>query len=399
MIAVIADDFTGAAETGGVGLRYGLRVVIDTKVREHEDADLIVITTNTRSLPPAKAARKIEQITGQLLRMEPEFIYKKLDSVLRGNIAREIHSQMRIEGKDTALLIPGNPAMGRTIRDGCYFINGIPLHETPFAAKEDFPGKTSLVTEILGRSEIGILSRNHEQGLPGKGIIVGDVSVRDDMIEWTGKLNKNVLAAGGAGFFYEILGMLQGRHIDSGTGTSYLRGRTLFVLGSRYQEDESKNNGDMGDRLIRSNMPEAIYRNREFTPDLMDAWAGEIIRDLEADRKVAILVDHEMHHEDGLSKRIRKNTGQLVGMIMKQARLDNLLIEGGATAWEILKNLKIKKLYPTRELSRGIIQMRPERYPDLQIITKPGSYRWPDNMFNESGERNPRPEYSEQGKS
>jgi len=39
MIAVIADDFTGAAEIGGVGLRYGLQVLIETEVNDVSDVD------------------------------------------------------------------------------------------------------------------------------------------------------------------------------------------------------------------------------------------------------------------------------------------------------------------------------------------------------------------------
>ena len=35
MIVVIADDFTGAAEIGGIGLKYGLKVVIETNLENH----------------------------------------------------------------------------------------------------------------------------------------------------------------------------------------------------------------------------------------------------------------------------------------------------------------------------------------------------------------------------
>ena len=67
-------------------------------------------------------------------------------------------------------------------------------------------------------------------------------------------------------------------------------------------------------------------------------------------------------------------------MVMDRVAIDNLVIEGGATTHEILQNLDINRLYPYRELGLGIIQMRVEKYPDLCIITKPGSYNWPDNV-------------------
>ena len=63
MIAVIADDFTGAAEIGGIGLKYGLNVIIETKVQEVSEADLLVIATDTRSLSADQASLEIEKIT------------------------------------------------------------------------------------------------------------------------------------------------------------------------------------------------------------------------------------------------------------------------------------------------------------------------------------------------
>ena len=49
MIAVIADDFTGAAEIGGIGLRHGMRVVIETEPVPNGQVDLLVIATDSRS--------------------------------------------------------------------------------------------------------------------------------------------------------------------------------------------------------------------------------------------------------------------------------------------------------------------------------------------------------------
>jgi hypothetical protein len=36
MIAVIADDFTGAAEICGIGLRHGLNVILETEAIKHK---------------------------------------------------------------------------------------------------------------------------------------------------------------------------------------------------------------------------------------------------------------------------------------------------------------------------------------------------------------------------
>ena len=79
MIAVISDDFTGAAEIGGIGIRNGFSVTIDTSVNSNYNCEVLVIATNTRSLSRIEAQKQIRQITKELLALKPDFIYKKTD--------------------------------------------------------------------------------------------------------------------------------------------------------------------------------------------------------------------------------------------------------------------------------------------------------------------------------
>ncbi len=380
MIAVIADDFTGAAEIGGVGLRYGLKVVIETSVQAYSVADLLIIATDLRSLPPGEASRKIKEITRQVMQLNPGFMFKKLDSVLRGNIAVEIDAQLSVLGKKRAILVPGNPGLGRTIENGHYYINGIPLNRTFFASSTDFPRNSSSVIDIIERNKIGISSRSVTDDLPDAGIVVGDVSSQGDLSAWAGRIDDETLAAGGAGFFDVILGNFYPEREQPGKETRCLDGRSLFILGSRYPKDQKMIEKVNGRGLVRMNMPEAIYRNRDFDPALILAWAEEIAEKLNGGTSVVVTIEHESHDEPGLSRRIRANIGQVVRKVIDRAKIDNLLIEGGATTSEILRNLGIYRLYPYRELGLGIIQMKVEKYPDLCITTKPGSYSWPDNI-------------------
>ncbi len=129
MIAVIADDFTGAAELGGIGLRYGLSVEINTAVHPATKADLLIIAADTRSTGEAAAVKEMETITQALVQLKlPVLIYKKTDSVLRGHIIAEITAQLETLGLTKALLVAANPALGRTIIDGVYLLNGQPIH-------------------------------------------------------------------------------------------------------------------------------------------------------------------------------------------------------------------------------------------------------------------------------
>ena len=383
MIAVIADDFTGAAEVGGIVLKYGLKVVIETAVKEIRDVDILIIDADTRSLTAGQAKRKIETITKKLLEQKPEYIFKKLDSVLRGNIAEELVAQMDVSNKKRTIIIAANPSMGRIIENGQYYVNSVPLSETFFSNDPEFPIKTSSVLEIIQNVKCQVVSKNIDEELPESGLIVGNVTNQDDLRKWAELIDESTIAAGGSGFFDVILGMKYLKIIPS-NGTVRLGEKTLFVFGSTFPNGidilkRLKNEG-----IIKMNMPEGIYNQKNFNPELIENWSNEIVSYINRNQKVIISVEYHHSNEPGLSTRIKETMAQLVQIVYKKAELTDLFIEGGATTSEILKSLNISKLYPVKELDFGIIQMHAEGYPSLCITTKPGSYSWPKSVVFEN---------------
>ena len=94
MIGVIADDLTGAAELGAVGLRHGLRAEIVCRGEPSGRADLVCVDTDSRACD-APAAAKRAAAAAQILRAAgAAWIYKKVDSVLRGQVTAEVEAVM-----------------------------------------------------------------------------------------------------------------------------------------------------------------------------------------------------------------------------------------------------------------------------------------------------------------
>ena len=153
MIGVIADDFTGAAEIGAVGLRHGLRAEVLLDGHPTQKIDLVCIDTDSRSCLPDEAARRTAVAANLLASCGVDWIYKKVDSVLRGPVTAEIRAINKELGLSRALLIPANPSLGRTIQNGCYFIRGKPLHETEFARDPEYPRTSARVHDLLGATE------------------------------------------------------------------------------------------------------------------------------------------------------------------------------------------------------------------------------------------------------
>ena len=86
MIVVIADDFTGAAEIAGLGLRYGLNVVIKLELTTDINTDLLIIATDSRSMNKENAYKTMYNLYEQLVGENFDFVFKKTDSVFRGYI-------------------------------------------------------------------------------------------------------------------------------------------------------------------------------------------------------------------------------------------------------------------------------------------------------------------------
>ena len=205
MIAVIADDFTGAAEIGGIGLRNGLNVVIETGNIQASNADLLIIATDTRSLQAFEASKLIVKITEQLLKFNPSFIFKKVDSVLRGNVTEELIAQIETSRQNRSVIIAANPIFKRIIRNGVYYIDNIPLAKTWFSSDPEYPVRSSSVLKILGTCEKWPLkSLKPDDNLPDHGLIVGDVKDMDDLQKWSRRIDGQTLPAGSSGL-YSIL--------------------------------------------------------------------------------------------------------------------------------------------------------------------------------------------------
>ena len=371
MIAVIADDLTGAAELGGIGIRHGLVTEISMTVNTATDADLLVIAADTRSMGEAAAVEEMSVITRQLRPLRPEWIYKKVDSVLRGHIVAEINAQLKVLGWSSALLAPANPALGRTIRDGHYYVNETPVHETSFSADPEFAIRSSDVREML-RAVVAI--RKEVEELPGAGIVVGEVRDGEDLMRWAGRSGPGMLTAGGSGFFSALLSVRQvkGRRV---VASPPLGRPVLVVSGTTFDHNRTAVR-----RLHQAGGP-VSYMPVSGGPGVMDRWTAGVSGLLREHGRAVIAIDAAEGFDQPMSASLLRTVmaGE-VGRIMREVAIGELIIEGGATAYAILQQLGLRTFYPEEELAPGVIRMSAPSAPGLYITVKPGSYQWPERI-------------------
>ena len=148
--AILADDFTGANDTGVQFSKKGLsvRVISDCSVTS-TDSDILVINTETRVMDKDVAKSTIKITTEQLLSQNYNKIYKKIDSTYRGNIGIEIETLANSCNRTICVMAPALPSQNRVLIDGISFVNGIQLHLSSFSKDPIHPITNSSVSEII----------------------------------------------------------------------------------------------------------------------------------------------------------------------------------------------------------------------------------------------------------
>jgi uncharacterized protein YgbK (DUF1537 family) len=129
-IAIIADDLTGAADTGAYFGQVGLvTMVVLTPDRAYPPSDVLVVSTESRHLARDEAVVQVQRVAGRIAaECEASWVYKKIDSTLRGHPGPELAAVMDALHVEQALVAPAFPAQGRTTRDGQQRVNGDAQH-------------------------------------------------------------------------------------------------------------------------------------------------------------------------------------------------------------------------------------------------------------------------------
>ena len=149
-LVVVADDLTGATDTGLQFSKTGLRTeVYFDPPSVPASGDVIVITTESRSRPADEARRLVAHAGARVRSWNARQVYKKIDSTMRGNVGAELEALASALDRRLVILTPAFPANGRTVHHGRLFVNGLPLAESEFGCDALSPQRHSPIGEIL----------------------------------------------------------------------------------------------------------------------------------------------------------------------------------------------------------------------------------------------------------
>lgn len=381
MIVVIADDLTGATEIGGIGLRYNLKVEITNQINSpiEQGTELFIVNADTRSMPFEAAMEHLREMLNWIRQLHYSHLFKKIDSVLRGHVLTEINMQLAAMKAKRALLIPANPRLGRTIRDGKYYVHDQLIHKTDFYHDPEFPVKDADVLNMLqSKGEVNVLT--WEEKFPKTGIVLGETNTETDVKKWIKKKPEGTMLAGASSCFHVFL-----QHILKvdpkekwGEEASFynLKKISLYVCGSNFEASVQRVKDWQSKLEPVFYIPVKRFDGIAFKQWLLP-WVKMVAAAISSQKKAIIAFEnHADVAEKPTAAHLRQMMANAVKSVVSEIAIEELIIEGGATAGAVLEQLQVSKLIPQEELAPGVIRCSTQKDPKIWITLKPGSYDW-----------------------
>jgi uncharacterized protein YgbK (DUF1537 family) len=339
---LIADDLTGACDAAVHFAMRGSRTVASVDTRFVDDASVVAINAATRDLDPQLAEERIREIAATLPVHSAKRLFKKIDSVLRGNAGREVAAAVTAFGCDAAILTPAFPALGRTVESGWLRVNGTPTVEIASRLRDQSvrdsvhtkPGR--LAAAVAGGARVVSLDAASDRDL-------------DAIVEEGMSLGKRVLWAGSGGLASALARAMPLAKEKSSAHTPP-NGPVLFCIGSDHPETLAQQQCLLAERPVKTIMAANV--------------AGDVATALRIGPHVLLRVPRRCVDGDSLRKLIR--SGPVAA----------LLLSGGDTASAVCEAMGAHFIELHGEIAPGVPRgmLRGGEFDGLAVVTKSGGF-------------------------
>jgi uncharacterized protein YgbK (DUF1537 family) len=400
VMLIIADDLSGAADCGIACVAAGLEtVVILGEMPEIPQADILAVDADTRGLAPGEAAAQTARMAHRYSHAETQFLFKKLDSTLRGNVGAEIAAILEVARsrpqarQAVAVVAPAFPATGRTTRGGHQMLHGMPVEQTETWRREGIGGRAHL-PEMLGRHRLrtaaisleavrgGDLSAVMAASRQDCDALVCDAETEADLeaIARAGlSLGRDVVWAGSAGL---------ARHLPAAAGLARpprevtrltVASPVLFVIGSLSRISRQQVAAlaavpeieivTVPPLALRAGSGSAVWTEQEARLDAAFATGHDVVALLGAEDQVDM--------REGLAL-----CGALSRLVAPHAgRFGALVSTGGETARAVLQAFGAAGLRLVGEIEPGVPLSVIEGRHEFPVITKAGAFGSPQTLL------------------
>lgn len=409
-LLIIADDLTGALDTGVHFANRGIKTQVIPVMSDHglqrfydENYSVLVINTESRHVPADMAFTRVKKIIDHALKSGFDYYYKKTDSTLRGNIGTELEAMINGLSLFQLPFVPAYPKLKRYTVRGYHYINKIPLHQTEFSEDPLEPVTTSNISDILRRQttlNIRIISKedmkNNDLKLTGdREILIFDCKSDSHLENIAAKLNQHKLihAVSGSAALSDYL--IEYLDLSTGQNRNFNLNNPVLIVNGSLNEVSIQQVKLLAETRIFTHtfQPEELISG---TDNMFDTAYRRIIREANKGNNVLIrsvenkkLLD--MYLRNSIPQNLIKEAyhkassrlGKWISELLNAGRFRTIIIFGGDTLMAVIRSLNVDGIFPQKELLPGVVASRlPDSFDHLQLITKPGGYGEKD-IFND----------------
>jgi len=397
-LVVIADDFTGALDTGvqfagkGISTKIINERTITKERLEHIHTEVLVIDTETRHVSQDAAYDVIEQIVTEAKKGGIPYIYKKTDSGLRGNIGKELEAALEASGEQYLTFIPAYPAMNRVTVNGIHYIDGKPIHESMFGKDLFEPVRSPAVSDLFPQTvfPVKLYGRmEHYERTDGREIGIFDASTADD-IEL---IVQDLLASGKMGVMAGCAGLASVLADQLGFRKRDIRmpeiPKNLFIVCGSVSDISGKQitygqeNGMERIVMIPSQLIEPGYLHTEDG----HKWLQRLKK--KSDSGKTCVIETGISHQERMTHYLKKHQisqeqarvaisrrlGSVLKELLSMGMLSTIMVVGGDTLHSFVDQIDCGEISIITEIEKGVVLSSMELGGKRQfLISKSGGF-------------------------
>ncbi len=388
-LVVIADDLTGALDTGIQFSNAGAKTITITKASSQLlshylkcNYEVISVDASTRHKSAEEASRIVSDIVNECMAFGVKYLYKKTDSVLRGNIATELIAFMNASKTKLLPYVPAFPDLGRTLRNGTLYIDGKLLLDTELGRDPFDKVSSNKISDLFVDSGVTVEDSLPAGCLPEKGerIVIYDAESNDELDEIASSLiEENYTAFAGCAGFADALSKAFG-FIPENNSDFTIKLPMLIVCGSvneisKRQLSYEEKHGTGRIRLNEKSLSDNLYFDSQEGSKIID----NIVDGLYS--KGLFIVDTTADSDTPLAKseisgeKVSASLGELATRLVGKVPGLNLFIIGGDTLLSFIVKSECFEIEPVAEIEKGIVlSVVHDGKHEINIISKSGGF-------------------------
>jgi len=413
-IVIIADDLTGAADTGVQFCPFYDDTILLSYLQLADavappPGSALALYTNSRALEMMTAQKRLRSVARGLSELKPFRTYKKMDSCLRGNPGAETEALMDELAYEASFIAPAFPEMGRTTVNGNHLVHGIPVGQTEISRDPITPVTESdlcrliqsqcrypvghIALNLLAGEEAALGDEVERQIRQGIRHIVFDATCRehlDRVARLIYSCSHRILPVGSAGLAAGLGGLLSPKSILKNHGQrSSEGGNFLLVCGTK---------SEVTRRQIETLMAMYPYEEIALDPGILTDEKGRdaildraslvrsklsvnhIIVTIDFSRPLAVCGRHLSHKQ--AAQLLLEGLGRFLAQALRETRPGLLFLTGGDTADAALTVAGAKGIRIFGEIVTGVVRgtLIGGILDGLPVVTKAGAFGGEDTL-------------------